>query len=138
MTKIPRGGTERARYWQGHLDRWERSGLSQAAFCRRHGLKAVTFAWWKRKLGTGVASQQRRGRSGKRASSRKRLSSPKRAYSGPGGNCTSDAEFVEVAVSNTGMAAYEVVLSRGLVIRLPADFDPDKASQLIAVVKAAC
>lgn len=124
--------TERARYWQRHLDRWERSGLSQAAFCRRHGLKAVTFAWWKRKLGTGAASEQRRGRSGKRASSRKR------ADSGPGERSTSDAEFVEVAMPSSGMAAYEVVLSRDLVIRLPADFDPDKVSQLVVAVKAAC
>jgi len=39
---------------------------------------------------------------------------------------------------SSGMAAYEVVLSRGLVIRLPADFDPDKVSQLVVAVKAAC
>jgi hypothetical protein len=47
-------------------------------------------------------------------------------------------EFVEVAMISPGAAAYEVVLSRDVLIRLPADFDPDKASQLIAVVKAAC
>jgi hypothetical protein len=35
------------------------------------------------------------------------------------------------------MAAYEVVLSRGVVLRLPADFDPDRVSQLIAVVESA-
>ena len=37
-----------------------------------------------------------------------------------------------------GMAAYEVVLSGGLVIRVPEDFDPDKVSQLVASVSAAC
>jgi hypothetical protein len=47
-------------------------------------------------------------------------------------------DFVEVAMTSAGMAAYEVVLSRGVVLRLPADFDPDRVSQLIAVVKAAC
>jgi hypothetical protein len=41
-------------------------------------------------------------------------------------------------MTGPSVAAYEVVLSRDVVIRLPADFDPDKASQLIAVVKAAC
>ena len=43
--------TERGRYGVRWLGKWERSGLTQAAFCRRHGLKAVNFAWWKRKLG---------------------------------------------------------------------------------------
>ncbi len=37
-----------------------------------------------------------------------------------------------------GMTAYEVVLPSDVVIRLPANFDPDTVSQLIAVVKAAC
>ncbi len=113
--------TERARYWQRHLDRWERSGLSQAAFCRRHGLKAVTFGWWKRKPATGRTHIRRRGADAERASSVARRT-----------------DFVEVAMTSAGMAAYEVVLSRGVVLRLPPDFDPDKVSQLIAVVKAAC
>lgn len=124
--------TERARYWQRHLDRWGRSGLSQAAYCRRHGLKAVTFAWWKRKLGAAVASSQERERSDKRSSSRKRASSR------TGVNGRPDAKFVEVAMISPGMAAYEVVLSGGLVIRVPEDFDPDKVSQLLAAVNTAC
>ena len=123
--------TERAQYWQRYLDRWERSGLSQARFCRRHGLKAVTFGWWKRKLATERTHIRRRGADAGRASS-----------------VAHRADFVEVAMTSTGMAevamtsagmaAYEVVLSRGVVLRLPADFDPDRVSQLIAVVKAAC
>lgn len=113
--------TERARYWQRQLDRWERSGLSQVAFCRRRGLKAVTFAWWKRKLATARTHTPRRGADAGRASS-----------------VACRTEFVEVAMTGSGMAAYEVVFSRGLVLRLPADFDPDKVSQLVAAVKAAC
>ena len=144
MSKICRGGTERARYWQRHLDRWERSGLSQAAFCRRHGLKPVTFSWWKRKLGTAVASSQERGRGVTRTFSRKlsssytRTSLRKPADSGPRRTNASDANFVEVEMTSPGIAAYEVVLSCGLVIRLPADFDPDKVFQLVAAVSAAC
>ncbi len=41
-------------------------------------------------------------------------------------------------MTSPGIAAYEVVLSCGLVIRLPADFDPDKVFQLVAAVSAAC
>lgn len=112
--------TERARYWREHLDRWARSGLSQAAFCRRHGLKAVTFGWWKQKLVTERAHIRRRGASAGRASSVARRT-----------------DFVEVAMTGADMAAYEVVLSGGVVLRLPADFDPGRVSQLIAVVEAA-
>ena len=153
--------TERAQYWQGHLDRWARSGLSQAAFCRRHGLKAVTFGWWKRRLATGrthnrrrvAAFTERREPSGKQAASHQRSSSPTRTFLPkgaswlPGVNGTSNADFVEVAITSAGMAevamtsvglaAYEVVLSRGVVLRLPADFDPDRVAQLIAVVESA-
>lgn len=135
--------TERTKYWRRHLDRWERSGLSQAAYCRRHGINAVTFAWWKRKLGVAAASSEQQGRNGKRTSSRKRAFARTRAssrtqmYSAPAGSGTSDAKFVEVELSTVGTAAYEVVLSCGVVIRLPADFDPDKVSQLIAVVESA-
>ena len=42
--------SERARYWQRLLAAWEKSGLSQAEFCRRRKVKAVNFGWWKRKL----------------------------------------------------------------------------------------
>ncbi len=112
--------TERARYWQRHLDRWERSGLSQTAFCRRHGLKAVTFGWWKRKLATGRTHNRRRVPDAGRASS-----------------VAHRTDFVEVAITSAGMAGYEVVLSGGVVLRLSADFDPDRVSQLIAVVESA-
>lgn len=42
--------TERAKYWATQLAAWERSGLTQAEYCRRREIKAVTFAWWKRQL----------------------------------------------------------------------------------------
>jgi hypothetical protein len=69
--------SERAVYWQRLLADWERSGLSQAEFCRRRGVKAVTFAWWKRRLSQlaqesldgrrrGDAIGQRRGEDGGR------------------------------------------------------------------------
>jgi len=122
--------TERTRYWQQHLDRWARSGLSQAAFCRRHGLKAVTFGWWKRKLATGWTHLRRRGADAGRASSVPR----RRDFVEV---AITSAGMAEVAMTSAGMFAYEVVLSRGVVLRLPADFDPDRVSQLIAVVESA-
>ena len=42
--------TERATYWAAQLAAWERSGLTQAEYCRRHRIKAGNFGWWKRQL----------------------------------------------------------------------------------------
>jgi hypothetical protein len=39
-------------YWQAHLDSWVQSGLSQAAYCRRHDLDYGRFRKWKERLST--------------------------------------------------------------------------------------
>ena len=30
--------------WKSHIESWQRSGLSQAAYCRQHGLNPNTFS----------------------------------------------------------------------------------------------
>jgi transposase len=39
--------SEREGQWRGHLAAWQRSGSSQAAYCRQHGLAQADFSWWK-------------------------------------------------------------------------------------------
>ena len=115
--------TRRGSYWQEWLVKWKRSGLTQAEFCRRRGLKAGNFAWWKRKLGEpagslGPVPRRRRERS--------------------------SAEFVELrapvssAAPSGGPWGYELVLPRGVVIRLPVDFDSDRVAQLITAAAWVC
>ena len=41
---------EKYQYWQPHISAWKQSGISQADFCRRHGLNIKIFGYWKRKL----------------------------------------------------------------------------------------
>lgn len=36
--------------WRGHLAAWQRSGLSQAAYCRQQNLIQADFSWWKHEL----------------------------------------------------------------------------------------
>jgi transposase len=38
------------KFWMTHVRTWERSELSQAAYCRQHGVKLKAFGYWKRKL----------------------------------------------------------------------------------------
>ena len=36
-------------FWHDHFKGWEKSGLSQATYCRRNDLKNCLFHYWKRK-----------------------------------------------------------------------------------------
>ena len=38
----------KADFWQRHLTDWRTSGLSQAAYCRRHGLDVKRWTYWRR------------------------------------------------------------------------------------------
>lgn len=42
-------GTEVAQ-WQSHIEAWQRSGLSQTAYCQQHDLVWSRFCYWRRKL----------------------------------------------------------------------------------------
>lgn len=45
----------KAAFWAPHLDGCRDSGLSQAAYCRQHGLSLKCFAYWRRTLGPPLA-----------------------------------------------------------------------------------
>ncbi|MGD9660574.1 MAG: hypothetical protein AB7U63_04815 [Porticoccaceae bacterium] len=44
--------SEKTVYWAGHISAWQRSGLSQGAYCRRHGLSQSSLGYWRRRLET--------------------------------------------------------------------------------------
>ena len=141
MSKIRYGGTERARYWQGLLARWRGSGLTQAAFCRRHGVNQFTFSGWKGKLAaagvrmeSGSAGKVNGGRPGAR---RTVGMADCRHHEGQGHGTA--GRFVEVQLTQPAASlGYEVVLSRGRVIRVPEQFDPDAVCRLIVAVESSC
>ena len=45
------GIEERRRFWEHHLEQCRTSGLSQAEYCRRHGLSIKSFGYRKRTIG---------------------------------------------------------------------------------------
>ena len=67
--------SDRTRYWQRQVSAWGNSGLSQAEFCRRRRIKAVTFGWWERerRLGLVFAVALLRGGDAERSTSSKLL-----------------------------------------------------------------
>jgi hypothetical protein len=107
--------TERAGYWSDLMAAWRRSGLSQAEFCRRRGVKIASFGWWKRQLQKPAGDGPRRRGRPPKASGR----------------------FVEVRLTGgSSTSTYEVVLSRGRSIRVPEQFDSQILSRLIAAVES--
>lgn len=42
--------------WAGRLAAWESSGLSQAAWCREHGVSLASLGYWRRKLAGDAGS----------------------------------------------------------------------------------
>jgi hypothetical protein len=122
--------TARARYWSDQVALWERSGLSQTAFCEREGLHYGTFGWWKRQLrSAGMKQPNRRGR----AVGTDLSSVPKRR----GRPARASGRFVEVRLSGSSpSSAYEVFLSGGRSIRVPSEFDPQVLSRLITAVES--
>lgn len=38
------------RYWKKHIEAWRNSGITQAAYCREHGLPIKAFGYHKRRI----------------------------------------------------------------------------------------
>jgi len=43
-------------FWKAHISAMDKSRLSLAEYCRRHGLSYHAFRYWRRKLGKGVGT----------------------------------------------------------------------------------
>lgn len=44
----------RTKFWKKHIKKWQKSGLSQSAYCREKDLHPNLFSKWKRKIGEKV------------------------------------------------------------------------------------
>ena len=50
-TSAAEGFSEKAAYWTEHIAAWHCSGLSQGAYCRRHGISQSSLSYWRKRLG---------------------------------------------------------------------------------------
>ena len=41
---------EREQFWQQHIEAWQASDLSGAAFCKQHDLNYAQFNYWRKKF----------------------------------------------------------------------------------------
>lgn len=101
--------TRRGQEMQRLVVRWERSGLTQAAFARQCGMSVHTFTWWRHRL---------------------RSAAP-RAYP------PTFTEVVRAAPAAATIA--EVVLRNGWVVRVPlAGVDATALGTLVRALDAPC
>ena len=49
-------GEQRRREWEKRIAHWRASGLSMAAYCRRHELSYTLLVRWRRRLERGAAA----------------------------------------------------------------------------------
>ena len=49
--------SEKAAYWTEHIAAWHKSGLSQGAYCRRHGLSQSSLSYWRKRLATSAGEE---------------------------------------------------------------------------------
>ncbi len=112
----------REAHWRSVLDEWSRSGLTQAAFCRKRAISVYCLRWWKRELPrrrpvTATVKRQR-----KQASSKQRSEHP------------SQPAFLPVRIAPVS-ALLEIVLINGRVIRTPWVCDSEAIGKLASVVE---
>lgn len=117
-----RSGGRGAKYWRDVFARWERSGLTQAEFCRRRGVSITRFRWWRYDLkrrsgvGDGDAVVGRRGRRSRKA------------------------RFVAVHVREPKRldpeGRIELVLKGGRVLRIGCGFDRELLVEVVQVLES--
>ena len=111
------GRQRREPHWRERVAAWRASGLTQAAFCREHGLAPAELSWWKHELA-------RRDQAFKTESS----PTPKRT--------TTRRAFIPVRISpSPAREGFELVLRGGQTIRMGASFDETSLRRLLAVLE---
>lgn len=42
--------TDKAQFWQAHINAWKTSGLSQTQYCKQQDIRFHNFAYWRTRL----------------------------------------------------------------------------------------
>jgi hypothetical protein len=116
--------------WRERIEAWRRSGQTQQEFCRAHGLSAGSFSHWKAELvrreglraSVRVADAAAPGRDLRERNPEALSWSEVRWPAGP----------AEVAGDGGG---FEIVLPRGLSVRLGPRFETESLRRLLSVLE---
>jgi hypothetical protein len=119
-----RSAGDRARFWRGVIGRWQRSGLSQAEYCRKTSLSPGSFRWWKYRI--TIRDERRRAPVPRRIPERQGSSEP--------------PLFLPVRVigspASSTPAPMEIALKGGRTVRIQSDCDAGLLAKVIAVLES--
>jgi transposase-like protein len=102
--------TPRGREMAALIAQWEDSGQTMQEFAPRHGVSKQALGWWRWKL--------------KRRSAAAARGAPREAI-----------RLVEIARVGTEATSFEVRLANGVAVTVPAGFDRDALTELLAVLR---
>jgi len=118
--KTSKSLSPRGRFWQRHIQQWQKSGATQSRYCREHDLSIAAFHWWRRKLARGGSGRE----------------SPKELPVAP------VPIFTEIRIPEgdpaPAMYPYEILLPNRIHVRLRQNFDTEAVSRLVSVLGAPC
>jgi hypothetical protein len=99
--------------WRKRVERWKDSGLTAEQYASELGINAKTLQFWKYKLAKPAASAQRARR-------RPRVEAT--------------LPLIEVQPASADGSAFELALSGGKRLRIPAAFEVEALERLLAVL----
>ncbi len=100
----------REAWWQEHVGRWRRSGMSKSGYCATHGLSLNSFRYWLRKSRSSMDAVP-----------------------------AVQPSVVAVPFALTPKApSFGVVVANRYALDIPADFDEAALSKLLSVLEARC
>lgn len=116
--------------WRERIEAWRRSGQTQQEFCRAHGLSAGSFSHWKAELVRREGLRASAGAADAAAPSGDRRERSPEALSW--NEVRWPAGAAEVAGDCGGL---EIVLPRGLSVRLGPRFEAESLRRLLSVLE---
>lgn len=115
-------GGERGAFWRKMVQRQRESGLSVARFCRREGLKPVTFYAWRRRLQDEATSSRSR-------------SDGEQAATGRDGKGLQLVPIQLVGQGRQEPSCVEVVAPGGFVVRIPEDATDGQVRRVLQLLR---
>ena len=113
----------RREYWQRQVEAQGQSGLSQAAFCRRRGLRKGTFSFWKWTFAQEARARQQRATAARRPA-------------GPPAFVPIQLASVPVGLRSTPVGEVEIALGPRRCVRVRGPVDPGWLTTVLRAVEA--
>ena len=121
--------SRRETYWQGHVEQWLESQMTQTKYCQDHGLNLYQLAYWKKKFGNSTSGE---------LLGKLRLVPivPTSSPSPVAGSESNPGPEARVTGSTAAASSGLEVVSNGVAVRLDRGFDPEALRKVLQVTRS--